>query len=228
MEDLPRSRDDTLSAYIQLVRQDSPAAAAVIEQIQLLFGAHAAFRAALILVLLKNEVQPYHALPDIGMYTYLLKDTAEAIPLLEEAITYCLADWGIPQGDKSSWGKWQRILQAQSSSFQDPFEALLQRLRQISPQTALKLERIYHDYGYTTGSYGATALIWLEARVNKFGAGMLMELSAESIRQFTFWEYMHDRPEALNQFADLLETYRLEQQPENTAGAHDTLRGTDN
>ncbi len=72
MQNSSLSDDDVALVYLRLVRQESADAADLIEQIYVHFNAHAALRAALIITLLKKEIEHYHTIPEIGMYTYLL------------------------------------------------------------------------------------------------------------------------------------------------------------
>ena len=66
--------EDVALTYTRLVRRESGDAAAAIEQIQAAFGAQAALRAALIITILKMEVQQNHWLPNIDLYAHLLED----------------------------------------------------------------------------------------------------------------------------------------------------------
>lgn len=77
----------------------------------------------------------------------------------------------------------------------------------------MKLEQIYTTYGYTAGCYGATALIWLDARVELLGYHILTELSDKDIREFSYYEYMGQNEAALGQFIEMLDCYRSEQRP---------------
>ncbi len=206
-------QEDVALAYIRLVRLEYPDSAAIIEQIHIRFGSPAALRAALTITLLSEEIQHYHSMPDIRMYTSLLKDYRDAIPLLERAITVCLEGCGIPESDKSGWEKWLQTLESENHVLRNPFEDLLQRFRQHSPITAKKLEQIYEHFGVTAGGYGAAAIIWLEARMEMFGYRVLVELSEQEIQEFTFFQYMRNKEGALGQFVDMLECYRIEQRP---------------
>jgi hypothetical protein len=87
--------EEVAQVYTRLVEKDSPKAAASLRKIHFIAGAHATLRAALILSVLKTEVQKNHYLPNLKVYAYLLKEYPEAIWLLEEAIAYCLPTWGI-------------------------------------------------------------------------------------------------------------------------------------
>jgi hypothetical protein len=209
METASVSDEDVALVYIRLVRKESPDAAAIIEQIYVHFGPRPALRAALIITLMKQEFQQ-QSLPDTGMYTCLLLEFPEAAPLLEQAITCCLQTWGIPQIAKNGRGKGQPT---QNDALRSSFEDLLERVRQRSPITAVKLEQIYRNYGMTAGGYGATALIWFQARVDLFGYGILMELTDRDIREFPYFQYMGKSREALDHFINMLDCYRIEQRP---------------
>jgi len=143
------------------------------------------------------------------MYIYLLKDTSEALPLLEEAIACCLESWGVVQRNRSDREKWLRTSKPPTYEL-NPFVGLLEQVRWHSPITAMKLEQIYENYGVTAGCYGATALIWLEARIDKFGVRILDELTDWERREFTYIDYMQDDEVALADFNDMLDCYQLE------------------
>ena len=81
--------------YIRLVRQDSPQAAAAIEQIHATIGAQAALYAALIITIFRMELKQNLWIPDMSVYAYLICDYPQAVPLLEYAIGCCLQAWGI-------------------------------------------------------------------------------------------------------------------------------------
>ncbi|MEO8392199.1 MAG: hypothetical protein ABI700_04325 [Chloroflexota bacterium] len=212
MENASVSDEDVALVYIRLVRKESPDAATVIEQIYVHFGPRPALRAALIITLLKHEIQQ-QSLPDTEMYTYLLQNFPEAFPWLEQAITCCLQAWGIPQIGKSGRGKGQPTQETQSDVLPSLFEDLLEQVRQRNPITAVKLDQIYRNYGMTAGGYGATALIWLQARTEKFGDGIQMELTDRDIREFPYFQSMGKNREALDHFTDMLDCYRIEQRP---------------
>ncbi len=95
--------EDVAAVYIRLVQQISDEAAATIEQIRAIFGAQAALRAALIISILKMEVQQNHWLPNLGLYTHLLEDYPDALPLAKYAITCCLQHWAVPEGRIREW-----------------------------------------------------------------------------------------------------------------------------
>src|SRR6185436_18096517 len=56
------SDDDVALVYIRLVRKESPAAATILEQIHQQFGARTALNSALVVTLLKQEIQHDHSL----------------------------------------------------------------------------------------------------------------------------------------------------------------------
>ena len=95
--------EDIALIYIRLVRQESGQAAAAIEEIQAAFGVHAALRAALIITILKMEVQQNHWLPNIGLYAHLLEDYPDAFPLTKYAMACCLQSWAVPIQTTNSW-----------------------------------------------------------------------------------------------------------------------------
>ena len=205
--------EDVTVVYKRLVRRESEDAATIIEQIHDQFGTHIALRAALIILLLKEEMLHYQAIPEVDMYSYLLKDFPEAVPFVSEAITRCLESWGFHQNDKSGWEKWQRTLRTQTDGLRVSFEDLLQRIRQYSPITAIKLEQIYDTYGVRAGFYGATALIWLKARIDKKGYKSILELTSDETQEFTFFQHMRHDEEATGHFIEMLDCFRGEQRP---------------
>jgi len=91
--------------YTQLVRQESQEAAAAIERIHTAFGARAALRAALIITILKMEVQQNHWIPSIGLYAHLLEDYPDASPLTKYAMTCCLQTWTFPGVETWGWAE---------------------------------------------------------------------------------------------------------------------------
>ena len=97
-------------------------------------------------------------------------------------------------------------------------EVFLQHIRQYSPLTAIKLEQIYEEYGSTAGGYGATALIWLEARTDLFGYRILSELTDTDMQAFTYFQYMSTKQDALDQFIDMRDCYRTEQRQASIVG----------
>lgn len=91
--------EDAVQVYIRIVERESEDAAAAIRQIYSTFGARAALRAALIIQLLRMEIFQGNYPPRISFFTYLLEDYTEVVPLLEQAITFCLQAWGIHDMD---------------------------------------------------------------------------------------------------------------------------------
>ena len=87
--------EDVASTYTRLVRQESREAATAIEKIRAAFGSRAAIRAALILTILKTEVQQNQWIPNIGLYVDLLADYPDALPLTKYAMTCCLKKWAV-------------------------------------------------------------------------------------------------------------------------------------
>ncbi len=85
--------DDLVLCYCGLVRQVSPKAADVIEQIDADFGSQAALRTALIITILKTEVQTNDWIPSIDLYDDLLEDFPATMPLAKRAMTCWLRSW---------------------------------------------------------------------------------------------------------------------------------------
>jgi hypothetical protein len=95
--------EDSAIVYTRLVQAESQAAAAAVEQIHTAFGSHAALRAALIVTLMKMEVQQNHWLPSIKLYRHLLEDYPEALPSAEYAIECCLKKWAVSLAEANDW-----------------------------------------------------------------------------------------------------------------------------
>jgi hypothetical protein len=95
MEPIPSLYEDIAYLYVRVIKQDSPEAGAVIEQINAAFGARAALRAALVITLLKMEVKENYYIPDLTIYGYIMENYPEAVPLLEQAIMYCCRAWSV-------------------------------------------------------------------------------------------------------------------------------------
>jgi hypothetical protein len=87
--------DSIAQVYTRLAEQDSPDAASVIEEIQSLCGSRAAMCAAVAIAITKLDVQKDGRIPDMGIYTQLLKDYPEALSLLQRAVVFCLPQWSI-------------------------------------------------------------------------------------------------------------------------------------
>jgi len=214
MDNASSSNDDVTLIYIRLVRKESPDAAAVLEQIRSRFGAPAALRGALVITLLKQEIRHYHIHQDIENYIHLLNEYPDAMPLFSEAINFCLEKWTVSERDQRDWELWRQTLKTQSETLRKPYEYLLEQVRQHSPITAMKLGQIYRYYGVTVGGYAATTLVWVAARVDKFGDGIFEELtSARSIAEFSYFKIMRHDNEAINLFIDMIECYRTERRP---------------
>ena len=88
--------EEVANVYTRLVEKDSSAAAMVLRTIQHKQGAHPAFLAALIIAVLKRQIEDDRYLPDLKDYAYLFRDYSETIWLLEEALAHCLSAWGLP------------------------------------------------------------------------------------------------------------------------------------
>jgi hypothetical protein len=98
--------EDVALIYTRLVRKESAEAAAAVEQIQATFGTHAALRVALIITIVKIEVHQNHWVPNIGLYTHLLADYPDALPLMQYALTCCLQSWAAPVVVTHAWTEW--------------------------------------------------------------------------------------------------------------------------
>jgi hypothetical protein len=87
--------EDAVQVYTRMIKGESWDAAAAIERIHFTFGARAALRAALIIQVLRMEINEGDYPPRIRFYGYLLQDYPEAIPMLEQAIMHCCRAWNI-------------------------------------------------------------------------------------------------------------------------------------
>nr|AUN37630.1 hypothetical protein [uncultured bacterium] len=219
MDNASASNNDVALVYIRLVRKESDDAADVLEQVLRHFGASAALRAALVLILLKHEIRHFHSPDEIDGYTHLIEEFPEVMPFLTEAINFCLKQWTLSENEQLDWDTWRRTLQADSDGVRAPFEDLLDQVRQHSPITAIKLEQIYRNYGIIAGGYAATTLVWIAARVEKFGDGILTDLTDErKLQEFSYFEFMREDDRAIQQFIDMIDSYRSERVPSNYAG----------
>jgi hypothetical protein len=99
--------EDATLVYIRLVRKDSPEAAAIIEKIYVAFGSHAALRAAVMITILKVEIQQNHWLPYFDLYTHLFEDCPDAVPLTKYAAACCLQQWAVAGVELATkgWGE---------------------------------------------------------------------------------------------------------------------------
>ena len=97
--------EDVAFVYIRLVILESREAAAVIMRIYAAFGSHAALRAALVIRLMKIEVQQNHWVPYIGLYLHLLDDHPDAIPLTKYAMALCLERWAVSLAETSEFAE---------------------------------------------------------------------------------------------------------------------------
>ena len=93
--------------YTRLVRQESQEAAATVELIHAAFGSHAALRAAVMITILKMEVQQNHWIPYVGLYADLLEGYPNALPLTMYAALCCLQKWDATEVElaASGWAK---------------------------------------------------------------------------------------------------------------------------
>jgi hypothetical protein len=98
--------EDIALTYTRLVRRESGDAATAIEQIQAAFGAQAALRAALIITILKMEVQQNDWIPGIGLYAHLLEDYPDVLPLTTHAMRCCLEVWAGSLIKPGGWAEW--------------------------------------------------------------------------------------------------------------------------
>jgi hypothetical protein len=89
--------EEVAQVYTLVVERDSKKAAAELRRIQAAAGARPAMRAALIMMVLKHEVEQTHALPNLEGYLYLLREYPEAIVALKQAILACRPAWGLAE-----------------------------------------------------------------------------------------------------------------------------------
>lgn len=98
------SFEETTLVYTRLVAQISDEAAAAIRQIHAAFGCHAALRAALIIMILKMEVEQNHWVPHFIIYMHLIGDYPDAIPLAQQAMECCLQVWTLRlESEEEAW-----------------------------------------------------------------------------------------------------------------------------
>ena len=109
--------EDAAIAYIRLVRQVDEKAAIAIEKIYADFGSHAALRAALIITILKMEVQQNHWIPKIDLYDHLLEAYPDALALTQYAMFCCLQSWAISETAMMDGPNWQAYEADRGSSF---------------------------------------------------------------------------------------------------------------
>ena len=96
--------EDVALTYIRLVRLESDDAAAAIEQIHTQFGAGAALRSALVIRLVKMEVEQNHWIPNIRNYQHMFADyPPDALVLTKQAMTACLQAWAVAEPDVELW-----------------------------------------------------------------------------------------------------------------------------
>lgn len=107
METVGDPYEDVALVYTGRVRRESQDAAIVIEQIHDAFGSHAALRAALIITILKMDVQQNHWMPYYGLYAHLLEDCPDAGQLTMYAAVCCLQNWGVSgiEIETSGWAE---------------------------------------------------------------------------------------------------------------------------
>ena len=217
MDNASASNDDVALVYIRLVRKESADAADVLEQVHRRFGASAARSAALVLILLKQEIRHFHSPDEIDGYSHLIEEFPEVMPFLTEAINFCLKQWTLSERERLDWETWRKTLETHNDAVRATFEHLIDQVRQHSPITAVKLEQIYRNYGIVAGGYAATTLVWIAARVEKFGTGVLNELNERKLQEFSYFEFMRADDAAIQQFIDLIDSYRAERVPSSHA-----------
>ena len=98
-----------------------------------------------------------------------------------------------------------------SASSESQYRSLIQEIQRHSPKTSIWLEQIYQAYGTQAGCYASVAIVWLHARVESFGARVLVDLSDQDVHTFTYFQEMQEKPEAIALFRTMLETYIGEQ-----------------
>ena len=87
--------EDAAQVYIRVIKRDCLGAGRAIEQIRFAFGARAALRSALIIVLLKLAVKEKYRIPDGSLYAATLQEYPGALLMLQDAITACYRAWGV-------------------------------------------------------------------------------------------------------------------------------------
>lgn len=104
METASGLNEDATLVYIRLVRQESQEAATAIEKIYVAFGSHAALRAAVMITILKMEIQQNHWLPYFDLYTHLFEGCPDAVPLTKYAAVCCLQEWNVAEVELEASG----------------------------------------------------------------------------------------------------------------------------
>ena len=84
---------DVAQVYTRLVERDC--AATVLRHIYATAGSQAAWRAALVIQVLKIEAQQNHYFPNLSSYTDLFEYFPEVVGVLKQAITDSLPAWRI-------------------------------------------------------------------------------------------------------------------------------------
>lgn len=95
--------EEVALTYTRLVRLESEEAAAAIEQIHAQFGAAAALRSALVIRLVKMEVQQNQWIPSIRVYQHMFADYPGALSLAKQAMTCCLRAWTVDEPSIELW-----------------------------------------------------------------------------------------------------------------------------
>ena len=87
--------EDVAQVYMHLVEHDCTAAAAL-HQIYSTAGSQAAWRAALVIRVLKIEAQQNHYFPNLSSYADLFEYFPEVVGELKQVIAGCLPVWRMP------------------------------------------------------------------------------------------------------------------------------------
>jgi hypothetical protein len=178
--------EDVVLVYIGLVRQDSPQAASAIEQINSTVGAQAALYAALIMTIFRMELKQNIPIPDMSVYTYLIRDYPEAVLLLEYAIGCCLQAWGIqyldlldlkigdPANSEVKAPTQHRVIsgndkqmESRSDVYNDVVATYIHVLKQDSSDAAAAIEEILSSSGSHAALRATLVITLLKMEVQK-------------------------------------------------------------
>jgi hypothetical protein len=94
----------------------------------------------------------------------------------------------------------------------DPaFVELYRQISAYSPQSADLLQKMLTEYGAQTAYYASFILVVIQARIEQSGLTILKYLATDQLREFTFFEYAKDNPQALALFDEIYKIYQMEQ-----------------
>lgn len=98
-----------------------------------------------------------------------------------------------------------------SDYYDAAFAELRQQIHGYSPQAAARLVDICASSNAQAAYYAAFILVVLRSQMERNGYQRIKDLSVAQMREFTFFEYVKDNPEALTLFDEIFKTYQAEQ-----------------